>query len=310
MYCGPLDASFAITPGSLRVYYPLDDAECRRPRLTMSNIFDDNVLLYMELHARSEHWLEGKQYDAELQMVHVSEADRGVYRDQLTTVSLMLQADADKDDVEFQWMLNQWQAVADSEAQACASSQRLLRRRMGETLPKMATRNANMNADTDADAIINNDSNMNEDRKAREVMETARQQSTKQRDLQFTASPCRSDENGRGCEPLGPRRRMFPYSLWTSIWYYFYYGSMTSPPCSDNVTYYIMDKPRRISRRQYRQLTHLLKQSRNDDCEQDTIVSPTGDNFRPVRDVNSQIQSMMKCSPSDFGHFMYPQDEQ
>jgi carbonic anhydrase len=104
---------------------------------------------------------------------------------------------------------------------------------------------------------------------------------------------------------------MFPYNLWQSIWYYGYTGSMTAPPCSEIVEWRVLEEPLRISRRQYKVLTSLLTQSRDDDCEPDTAVDSNGENRRPIqKSSNSFYHGVYHCTSDDFGYFVFSSDEQ
>jgi hypothetical protein len=211
--CTREDITFEITPYSLRAYYPLSDESCERPSLFMSGRFDYYHLLWMEIHARAEHVVDGKRYDAELQMLH-----SGTGRDegQLLTVSLMIDASAPNDNLEFEWLLQQWITVAERESESC-DGRRL--RKVSEY--KLPTKSSSSSV----------------------AASSSEQIKTTHRNLQFGPSFCQTDRFGNGCEPFGPRRRMYPYSLWPSIWYYGYTGSLTAPPCSDNVQWRILDEP-------------------------------------------------------------------
>jgi hypothetical protein len=85
-----------------------------------------------------------------------------------------------------------------------------------------------------------------------------------------------------------------------------------------------------ISRRQYKQLTHLMTQSRDDSCQLDTATNLQGENFRPLQNativVNKQNgnnnnnndrdtseegpQLVSHCTSDDFFVMTYSSDEQ
>lgn len=287
--CGRWEVTYAITPYALKAYFPLNDAYCLRPALILSGWMDPYVLLWMEVHARSEHVIAGTRYDAEIQMVH---AGTGREAGQLMTVSLMVEAAAAQDDLEFEWMLQQWRETERTEEEYCSGGR------------KRHLRSEKQQPDVSLYLRQGNFSTYTEDT-------TATVKATQARNLQFPSSPCRTDRFGRGCEPLGPRRRMFPYNLWQNIWYYGYSGSLTAPPCSEIVQWRVLDEPLRISRRQYKELTFLLGQSRDDDCQLDAAADLNGENRRPVQEsIDGAFQGVYHCTPANFGHFAYIPEEQ
>ena len=67
----------------------------------------------------------------------------------------------------------------------------------------------------------------------------------------------------------GKRRKAFPHTLWPTIYYFGYRGSITAPPCADIVNWCILDTPIEdtpieISKRQYQQLTRLIDSYRGE----------------------------------------------
>ncbi|KAG7363290.1 carbonic anhydrase [Nitzschia inconspicua] len=285
--CSRWEVTFAITPYALKTYFPLSDGYCLRPSLILSGRMDPYVLLWMEIHTRSEHAIAGKRYDAEIQMIH---AGTGREAGQLMTISLMVDASAVDDDLELEWMLQQWRETAQTEREYCNGGGDRKRRLRSPQQPDLSQymRNGNFSSYKET---------------------TSRNQA---RNLQFTTSSCRTDRFGRGCEPLGPRRRMFPYNLWQSIWYYGYSGSLSAPPCSEIVQWRVLDEPLHISRRQYKELTFLLSQSLDDNCQRNTATDNNGENRRPIQEsVNSAFQGVYyHCTLSNFGHFVYSPEDQ
>lgn len=59
--------------------------------------------------------------------------------------------------------------------------------------------------------------------------------------------------------------------------YYTYSGSLTTPPCSEVVTWVVLQKPARISMDQFEAFRHIL-----------------GNNFRPVQDTNGRVVTATK----------------
>jgi len=246
-------APWELTPYSLRYYLPRTDKTCRRPTVRLNGVLanlggnskedieEHFVLLWVELHARSEHVINGKRYDAELQMVHM-----GTTRpDELVIVSVLIDASQSvEDNLEFQrYLLDGWQRKSILEADTCQrrrtlvgeegaqDGRRHLRGDLRQVSGYMAAlqeywqgHNATMTA-----AMIEEDALEREER----------------RKLQGNKNKCTPDAYGNGCQVygIGPRRRVFPYNLWPGIWYYSYEGSLTAPPCTGKVNWRIIDTP-------------------------------------------------------------------
>lgn len=277
--CKKDDVTFEVTPHVLRAYYPRHDLECYRPTIMIDGSGSPFILVWMELHMRSEHVVDGKRYDAELQMVHIGTRNSN---DEMATISVLIDASANEDHSEFQFLLDQWQTVADSEEDRC--DRRRANRNLRENVRKQAIINS----------IRPNESSSTQFMKDIYSSHTAEQSH-------------RRDQN---CNPnrqstCGPRRRMFPYSMWPSIWYFRYSGGLTTPPCSSLVNWRILDAPMMISRRQFKQLAELQTSYRNDKCDQEPVLTPQGENFRPLQSSNSNRQPVSHCTSQDFDESLY-----
>ena len=323
-----------VTPYSLRYYMPRTDRACRPPTVRLDGIYADVdrknveehfVLLWLEVHARSEHVIHGKRYDAEIQMVHRSTTRPN----ELVVVSVLLDAShsgTTEDHADFQrYLLDGWQRKHQQEVETCDRRRRLERnqRHLRGDLRQTPGYVAALQ-----DYV--------QDARAHNVTQYYHDSDTKSasRHLQ----KCTADAYGNGCSEMGmgPRRRTFPYNLWPSAWYFSYEGSLTAPPCAGRVHWRIMDTPlyvhwllkvvclfvcvlycpawycalsgcyvfimagckqhwlttafffflhSAISRRQYKQLTYLLTQSRDERCQLDTATSLQGENFRPLQNA-------------------------
>ena len=72
-----------------------------------------------------------------------------------------------------------------------------------------------------------------------------------------------------------------------------------------------MDEPLVISRKQYKTLVRLLNTHVNPDtCQVETRSSPTGENFRPLQELNQERQEVVHCTSEDFGFNLYPPNKQ
>ena len=277
--CTRDDIAFVLTPYGVKAYYPWYDDNCQRPTIQMDG-FEDFILVWLELHARSEHVIDGRRFDAELQFVHMG---TGNNNSEIATVSVLIDASARQDNEEFQWLLNQWNSALTNQTERCASTTpsrtRFRKRNLG--LSKSQTRE-----NTNPTVAISSSST------------TRRTQD------------CKPDRFGQGCEPLLPRDRMYPYSLWPTIWYFSYHGSITSPPCSAIVHWRILDTPMLISRRQYKQLASLLKAFKNKACDDDmSLTSTKGENSRPLQVINSTNQPVAHCGFKDFSFDVFSEGE-
>jgi Eukaryotic-type carbonic anhydrase len=70
---------------------------------------------------------------------------------------------------------------------------------------------------------------------------------------------------------------------------YTYSGSLTTPPCSEIVSWNVVDRPLQISVRDYRRLTSLILDFVSPDtCMSGTVASPSGSKGRPFSPLNGR----------------------
>uniref|UniRef100_A0A7S1YE76 carbonic anhydrase n=1 Tax=Grammatophora oceanica TaxID=210454 RepID=A0A7S1YE76_9STRA len=276
-HCQADNLAYVLTPQSLKAYFPIQRSNgCRNPWVELDGFGEDEfVLVWMELHMRSEHVIEGRRYDAELQMVHMGTDDN---ENRMAIVSLMLDASSLTDNLDLQPLLDGWQQTANNLKTSCPDRKLSVRR------ARPSLKSSSVKAgDEDLTESIDK---------------------TRHRQMQ---DGCKGDVNGNGCDGLGPRKRIFPYNLWPSIWYYRYAGSITAPPCTSIVQWRVMEKPLTMSTRQMKQLAQLQNSYKTSDCAEDDLLSPTGENFRPLQ---SRSQQVLHCTYDNFGYTMYAPEDQ
>eukprot|EP00550_Attheya_septentrionalis_P008073 CAMPEP_0198294530 /NCGR_PEP_ID=MMETSP1449-20131203/22851_1 /TAXON_ID=420275 /ORGANISM="Attheya septentrionalis, Strain CCMP2084" /LENGTH=427 /DNA_ID=CAMNT_0043994507 /DNA_START=121 /DNA_END=1401 /DNA_ORIENTATION=- len=310
--CNENDLTFEILPNALRAYMPETDDTCERPEIDMPNGFPDRfTFAWMELHMPAEHVLDGRRYDAELQMVHLgTESD-----DHLAAmVSVLFDASARRDNPQWQWMLDRWQEVRNEMDQNdCTDSRRTRHRRTPELKMKKKRTSTTPLTKAEKDKLYYGTATPSRDEHGNAI-QTEEDRAvllanfTSQNGVEDAArrlnGGCNADRFGRGCEPLEPRNKMFPYNMWPTIFYYRYRGAITYPPCTSNVQWRVLDEPMQISRRQYKQMAALLNSHKDESCEPDVDMDPRGSNAAPLKTPNPDpdTQSIVHCT---FDHFSF-----
>jgi len=96
------------------------------------------------------------------------------------------------------------------------------------------------------------------------------------------------------------RRRRLKIDIhkpWNEEYYYGYKGSITVPPCTNNVFWYVADKPITMSKKQLKAIKTLLASYRNENCELDSYANSKGEVARPIQNNRG---SMFKCDKGDY----------
>ena len=240
---------------------------------------------------------------------HLGQKDQ---KRKVSTVSVMLDASGYEDNPKLQAYIDKWQAHADEIQNACS------RRNLGDG-----------NGSESTTTIDRANISPRPSFKTGEVADDANRFFSPMTAFQAVhdkehrdgtngnakkAGLRRAEEAANGTDPeeeRGPRRKMFPYDLWPTIYFYRYMGQLTMPPCSEIVVWRILDEPLLISRKQFKQLGRLLTSYVDPEtCESAAAVSPHGENYRPLESINHEKQEMTHCTEKDFTFWQYPPDQQ
>mmetsp|Transcript_37260 Transcript_37260/g.73151 ORF Transcript_37260/g.73151 Transcript_37260/m.73151 type:complete len:448 (+) Transcript_37260:291-1634(+) len=97
------------------------------------------------------------------------------------------------------------------------------------------------------------------------------------------------------------KKRWSIYSPFKKEYYYGYRGSLTSPPCSNSVNWYVMNDQQKISRKQLERIQDLITGYLDEDCQYGTYAKTRGGEVsvaRPIQD--SRRRSIFKCTKADY----------
>jgi len=102
--------------------------------------------------------------------------------------------------------------------------------------------------------------------------------------------------------PYGERGKQgFPYDIWPTEQFYRYRGSITTPPCTSMVNWRILDKPLKISRKQYKRLANLINNALSSEtCNRITSASSKGEVNRPLQYFDYEHQDINHCTTANF----------
>ncbi|KAG7355316.1 Eukaryotic-type carbonic anhydrase [Nitzschia inconspicua] len=279
------------------------------PRYT-SRLTDFADLLHYDIKVPAEHEIEGEKFDAEIQMLTLHPGSG-----RIASIGIVVRARSDGYNAKFQDILNAFQRTYDANAKACNSK----RRQRRVTQDNDYQEEDGMDHDfyhyqqdqMEEEPITDNYHNYV---KPNDVIQsnttTAEQQ---RRNLRWqdggdtttaaTSYSLRWQENHddttdshNDATSKFVRQMQRPYigfdpfhkSLWPSIFFYRYDGTITEPPCT-GITWFVMQKPMIISRDQLAQIKRLLFTHKDGNCRSTSVHNANQSVARPVfRGTNDQ----------------------
>lgn len=222
-------------------------------------------VMHVDFKVPGEHMIEGKRFDAEMQIFHLHKDRR-----RMPAQASLIRATDDGFNYYFEELLKVFEYQYRYDEAKCASTMRRERQLLSDVHRVLG---GNMTSDVDYEALSQYSIETEED----ELKELAKEID---RSLQIGV--------------WDPHHEM----LVPSIHFWRYDGSLTEPPCGEWVTWFVSDKPMTISTRQLEKMKKILFTHVDWGCKK-TSVHRGYSVARPVQDTAGR--PVWRCRPSDFG---------
>lgn len=225
-------------------------------------------VIHVDFKIPSEHLVYGERFDAEMQIFHLHPSRR-----RTPTVASMMRATQFGYNDVLQDVIDKFQYTFDDHALQCATRMRRERRWLSRVHKLFGTTSSAVDYDSWAEFSTEADA----------------------------PNATRRLQSGRIFTPHHVK-------LVPSIYFYAYEGSITEPPCSEFVTWFITDVPMEMSFAQLEQLKRIQFQYVDPHCKK-TSIHFQESNARPIQDTFGR--AVWHCTPSDFlsDAEMYPQGD-
>jgi len=245
------ELDFVILPNALRVKFPQNNIPV--PKIDFSDLSTPIKLLHVDVKIRSEHYLNGQQYPGEFQMYFhfPKSADEFKQHTEDQLVALSIFMDFHDDDSNEEENKELEQFIKRWEEELW-SKQNECKRRIDPTIPEYAPTYYTVYTKKETNDIWDLPKVVNAN------------------------STLRTDFNIWRFMPTG--------------YYCGYKGSLTEPPCTDKVTWRILDLPMKISKAQYKRMQSILTNRLDDTTCEITTASYNGTVNRPLQYEDKILQ--------------------
>eukprot|EP00934_Nitzschia_sp_Nitz4_P008434 Nitzschia sp. Nitz4//scaffold413_size9536//7739//9268//NITZ4_009097-RA/size9536-processed-gene-0.4-mRNA-1//1//CDS//3329551343//8424//frame0 len=223
--------------------------------------------LHVDFKVPSEHYIYGQAFDAEMQIYHLHPS-----RARLPVVSVLIRAVEGRHNAYLQQAIDAFQDQYDIDAAACASRLRKQRRAMTHL-------HTSLMGDAMVDPTMTDFTSWADYSTLQEAPDFESRQTKHRRSLgDGIWSPYHED-------------------LISTYYFYGYDGSLTEPPCTEIVSWFVMDTPMIISPEQLEQMKRILFTHVDEDCKA-TSVHYGESVARPLQD--SADRQVWQCTSANF----------
>ena len=254
----------------------LENVACQEPDPPFADFPNgwrgDSDTMHVDIKVPAEHQIYGEQFDAEMQIFHIH-PDRRL----LPAISILMKVTPNGYNSVFQEAIDVFQHEFDADQAECGRRLRQGRKMVSDFHSKV------MSKDEEG-----NDSNKSE----RDYYENWGDFSTRLDDPSFVKE---GEETQRRMA-----EKWHPYhpDLMKTVYFYGYDGSLTEPPCTEIVSWFIMDEPMTISQAQLDQMKNILFNHVDGNCQRTSVHFHKRGVARPIQDTNGRM--VWHCTRNHF----------
>jgi len=117
-------------------------------------------------------------------------------------------------------------------------------------------------------------------------------------DRRLSKKKLRRERQDRRLKKKKKKKKWDLHAPFKKAYYYGYKGSITMPPCSDFVHWYVLNKPQRISKSQLKRIQVLIKGHLDTNCQFGTYADRNGGVARPIQSIKGR--NIFHCTKADY----------
>lgn len=301
-----------IMHNKLRLTYKQRRSEWERPEPHGAdfalNGFNSGVqdIIHTDLKVRSEHRLCGKQYDAEMQHYYLHRFGN------LEAVSVLINGGGLEDNPHFEKLLAYFQKKFDGDKRLCQRRQRRARALFLDSRRNDDGSNEMDQEEEDATVGQSFSQLRGSSESTSDTLEEEEEVGPEATEAEDGASTSLSSYLYQRFLRLVQRRAakwdkwdpMKPWDIQKGVHFWHYSGSVTEPPCFEDVNWRVMDVPMEISNKQLTTLKRLMFDHVDPNNCRKTSTHYDESNARPTKRVRSGSGPVYRCRRSDYASDM------
>lgn len=250
--------------------FQLSNEACKEPDPPFADFPNgwagDADALHVDFKLPAEHQIYGEKFDAEMQIFHLHPGRR-----LMPAISVLFRVEPDGHNTILQQAIDAFQFEFDRDQAKCG--QRLRRDRK-------------LISDFHSTLMDENLESSGIDYKSWGEFST------------LLDDPNFTEEGQQHARRMQEKFHPYHEELMRTVYFYGYDGSLTEPPCTEIVSWFVMDEPATMSPQQLEQMKNILFNHVDDDCHRTSVHYYNRGVARPIQDTNGRM--VWRCNRDNF----------